>query len=69
MAAFWDRMETSLEEARAALSKAQAEYALYYNRRCDPTPIFQPGDRVLLDTSDIQMDQLSKKLDSLHPSR
>ena len=31
-AAFRDRMETSLEEARAALSKAQAEYALYYNR-------------------------------------
>ena len=31
-AAFRDCMQTSLEEARAALSKAQAEYALYYNR-------------------------------------
>ena len=29
--AFWDHMQTSLEEAQAALSKAQAEYALYYN--------------------------------------
>ena len=65
MAAFWDWMETSLEEARAALSKAQAKYALYYNCRRDPAPIFQPGNRVLLDASDIQMGRLSKKLDSL----
>ena len=65
VAAFRDRMEMSLEEAQAALSKAQAEYALYYNRRRDPAPIFQPSDWVLLDASDIQMDRLSKKLDSL----
>ena len=65
-AAFRDQMETSLEEARAALSKEQAEYTLYYNRRCDPAPIFQPGNWVLLDASDIQMDRPSKKLDSLH---
>ena len=30
-AAFQDQMEMSLEEARAALSKAQAKYVLYYN--------------------------------------
>ena len=65
-AAFQDQMEMSLEEAQAALSKAQAKYTLYYNRRRDPTLIFQPGDRVLLDASDIQMDRPSKKLDSLH---
>ena len=55
-AAFRDRMQTSLEEARAALSKAQAEYALYYNRRRDPAPTFKPGDQVLLDASDIHTD-------------
>ena len=65
-AAFRDRMQTSLEEARAALSKAQAEYALYYNCRRDPAPTFKPGDRVLLDASVIHTDQPSKKLDSLH---
>ena len=64
-AAFRDWMETSLEEARAALSKAQAEYVLYYNRRHNPAPIFQPGGRVLLDALDIWMDRPSKKLDFL----
>ena len=64
--AFRDQMETSLEEAQAALSKAQAKYVLYYNRQRNPATTFQPGDQVLLDASDIQMDRPSKKLDSLH---
>ena len=70
-AAFQDRMQTSLEEAREALSKAQAEYALYYNCRCNPIPTFKPGNWVLLDASDIHPDRPRKKLDSLHlgPSR
>ena len=29
---FCSRMETAVEEAKAAIAKAQDEYALYYNR-------------------------------------
>ena len=53
------------EEAKAALAKARDEYALYYNRRRDPAPEFQPGDLVLLDASDIRTNRASKKLDCL----
>ena len=67
-AAFQDCMQTSLEEAQAALSKAQVEYALYYNCRCDPAPTFKPGDWVLLDVSDIHTDRPSKILNSLRLS-
>ena len=54
--AFQDCMQTSLEEAQAALSKAQAKYALYYNCQHDPTLTFKPGDWALLDTLDIHTD-------------
>ena len=67
VAAFQDCMQMSLEEAQAALSKAQAEYTLYYNCRHDPAPTFKPGDRVL-NTSDLHTNWLSKKLNSLHLS-
>ena len=63
--AFQRRMEESLEDAKAALSKAQDEYALYYNRRREPAPEFKPGDQVLLDASDIRTNRASKKLDCL----
>ncbi len=43
-AAFRTRMEKGLDEAKASLAKAKAEYALYYNRRREPAPEFQPGD-------------------------
>ena len=65
VAAFRDCMQTSLEEAQAALSKALAKYALYYNHRRNPTLTFKPGDLVLLDALDIHTDRPSKKLDSL----
>ena len=63
--AFQRRMEESLEDAKAALSKAQDEYALYYNRHREPAPEFKPGDQVLLDASDIRTNRASKKLDCL----
>lgn len=63
--AFKARMEQSLEEAKAALTKAQDEQALYYNRRREPAPEFAPGDMVLLDASDIRTNRASKKLDCL----
>ncbi len=41
--AFRDRMQEGMEEAKAALVKAQDEYARYYNRRRDLAPVFEPG--------------------------
>ena len=54
---FHSRMETAVEEAKAAIAKAQDEYALYYNRRRTPAPVFKKGDRVFLDSSDISTDR------------
>jgi hypothetical protein len=59
---FVERMAKGVEEARAALTKAKDEYAMYYNRRCTPAPKFKPGDRVWLDSSDIHTDRPSAKL-------
>ena len=46
-AAFRDHMQTSLEEAQAALSKAQAEYALYYNCQHDPALTFKASNQAI----------------------
>jgi hypothetical protein len=43
---FKDRMALGIEEAKAALTKAKDEYAMYYNRRCEPALVFAPGDKV-----------------------
>jgi hypothetical protein len=58
---FADRMAQGLEEAKAALTKAKEEYALYYNRRRTPAPVFKPGDMVYLDASDIPTTRPSAK--------
>jgi transposase InsO family protein len=62
---FRDRMANSMEEAKAALEKAKAEYTQYYNRRREPAPTFDPGDMVFVDASDIRTTRPSKKLDHL----
>ena len=59
---FTRRMKDTLEEARSALIKAKDDMARYYNRRRSPTPVYQPGDKVYLDASDIQTTRPSKKL-------
>ena len=59
---FADRMAKGLEEAKSALSKAKDEYAMYYNRRREPAPEFEVGDRVWLDASDIRTTRPSAKL-------
>jgi hypothetical protein len=59
---FTDRMAQGLEEAKAALTKAKDEYAMYYNRRREPAPVFTQGDRVWLDGSDIATNRPSSKL-------
>jgi hypothetical protein len=59
---FKDRMQQSLEEAKAALTKAKDDMARYYNQRRQPAPDLQIGDRVYLDTSDIRTTRPSQKL-------
>jgi hypothetical protein len=51
-----------IEEAKAALTKAKHEYAMYYNHRCEPAPVFTPGDKVWLDGSNIATNRPSSKL-------
>src|SRR6202795_2271425 len=62
---FAARMSAEAEEAQAALTKAKEEYAQYYNRRRTSAPEYKPGDRVWLDSSNIQTTRPSAKL--AHP--
>jgi hypothetical protein len=59
---FVECMALGIEEAKAALTKAKDEYAMYYNRQREPAPVFAPGDRVWLDGSDITTNRPSSKL-------
>jgi len=59
---FTKRIESATEEAKSAIHKAQEDMTKYYNRRRSPAPVFQPGDRVYLDASDIKTTRLSLKL-------
>jgi hypothetical protein len=43
---FAKHIALGIEEAKAALTKVKDEYAMYYNRRCKPAPVFAPGDKV-----------------------
>ena len=55
-------MEDTLMEAKAALAKSKDKMAKYYDRRQTPAPVYQPGDKVYLDTSNIQTTRPSQKL-------
>jgi len=59
---FTKRMESTTEEAKSTIRKAQEDMTRYYNRRRSPASMFQPGDRVYLDVSDIKTTRLSPKL-------
>jgi len=50
---FTERIRMAIEEAKSAICKAQEDMKRYYNRRRTPAPVFNPGDKVFLDTSDI----------------
>jgi hypothetical protein len=59
---FVDHIAQGLEEAKAALTKAKDKYAMYYNQRREPAPVFTQGDRVWLDGSNIATNRSSSKL-------
>ena len=59
---FTKRMEFATKEAKSVIRKAQEDITRYYNRRRSPAPMFQPGDRVYLNVSDIKMTRPSLKL-------
>jgi outer membrane protein assembly factor BamD (BamD/ComL family) len=53
---FRDQMKGALGEAKAALAKAKDKMAKYYNRHRTPVPVFERGEKIFLDMSDIQTD-------------
>jgi len=55
-------MRTAIEEAKSAIRKAQNDMKRYYDCRRTPAPVFNPGDKVFLDTLDIQTTCPSQKL-------
>jgi len=59
---FTKRMKSATEEAKSAIHKAQEDMTQYYNQRRIPAPVYKPGDRVYLDTSDIKTIHPSPKL-------
>jgi len=59
---FTERMRTAIEEAKSVIHKAQNDMKKYYDRRRTPAPVFNPGDKVFLDASDIRTMYPSQKL-------
>jgi hypothetical protein len=45
-----NQLKMVLKEAKSALNKAKDDMAKYYNQRQLPTPTYQLGDKVYLDT-------------------
>jgi len=50
---FTERMRMAIEEAKSVIRKAQENMKRYYDRCRTPAPVFNPGDKVFLDASDI----------------
>jgi len=59
---FTERMRTAIEEAKSAIRKAQDNMKRYYDQRRTLAPVFNPGDKVFLNVSDIQTMRPSQKL-------
>jgi len=59
---FTEQMKSAIEEAKSAIRKAHKDMTWYYNRKRTPAPVYKPGDRVYLDTSDIKTIRPSPKL-------
>jgi len=59
---FMERMRMAIEEAKSAIRKAQDDMKRYYDRRRTLAPVFNPGDKVFLNASDIWTMRPSQKL-------
>jgi len=59
---FTERMRMAIKEAKSAIRKVQEDMNRYYDRRRTPAPVFNPGDKVFLDVSDIRTTRPSQKL-------
>ena len=59
---FTERMRIAIEEAKSTIHKAQDDMKRYYDCRRTLAPVFQPGDKVFLDASDIRTMHPSQKL-------
>jgi len=55
-------MRMAIKEAKSIIHKAQDDMKRYYDRRRTLALVFDPGDRVFLDTSDIRTTRPSQKL-------
>jgi len=52
----------AIEEAKSAICKAQDDIKRYYDRHRTPALVFNPGDKVFLDASDIRTTHPLQKL-------
>ena len=59
---FTERMRMTIEEAKSTIHKAQDDMKRYYDCRRTLALVFQPDDKVFLDTSDIRTMHPSQKL-------
>ena len=57
-----ERMRTAIEEAKSMIRKAQDDMKRYYDRQRTPALVFNLGDKVFLDVSDIWTTRPSQKL-------
>jgi len=59
---FMERMRMVIKEAKSAIRKAQEDMKRYYDRCRTPAPVFNPGNKVFLNTLDIRTMCPSQKL-------
>jgi len=59
---FMERMRIAIEEVKSIICKAQEDMKRYYDQCRTPALVFNPGDKVFLDASDIRTTHPSQKL-------
>jgi len=59
---FMERIRTANKEVKSMIRKAQDNMKRYYDQRKTLAPIFNPGDKVFLNASDIWTTCPSQKL-------
>jgi len=57
-----EKMRMAIKEVKSAICKTQEDMKRYYNQHRTPAPVFNPGDKVFLDVSDIWTTRPSQKL-------